>query len=65
MRITVTKDSDLPEPGSALKFRIKGTTKWRPGYSELIGTDFVEEVRGITYKYSWNQIEEYVVTSLG
>ena len=61
MKIKIVTDSDLPKPGSSLTFRIKNTTKFRQGYSDLEGTDFIEEVRGIVYRYSWNQIDEYVV----
>ncbi len=61
MKIKIITSSDLPDPGSALTFRIKNTTKFRPGYSDKVGTDFIEEVRGITYRYSWNQIDEYIV----
>jgi|GEM_PF-3673520 len=61
MKIKIITDSDLPKPGSALTFRIKNTTKFRQGHSDIAGTDFIEEVRGITYRYSWNQIDEYVV----
>jgi len=59
MKIRILTHEDLPPPASVLKFRIKNTTQWRPGKTDEDGADFIEEVRGITYRYSWNQIDEY------
>lgn len=59
----MTKE-DLPSPGSVVKFRIKNTHQWRPGYRDPQGSDFIEEPRGIIYRYSWNQIEEYVLVTV-
>lgn len=62
MKIKILEKKDLPPPNSPLKFRIKNTTNWRVGFSDIETSDFVQEVRGITYSYSWNQIDEYYLT---
>ena len=64
MKVKIITGKDLPEANSVLKFRIKNTNNWRIGYTDEKGTDFIEEVRGITYRYSWNQIEEYFLTTV-
>ncbi|MCF2489405.1 hypothetical protein [Dyadobacter sp. CY347] len=62
MKIKILAAKDLPPPNSVLKFRIKNTTNWRVGYTDNDKGDFVQEVGGITYSYSWNQIDEYYLT---
>lgn len=64
MKIKIITGKDLPAANSILKFRIKNTTNWRIGHTDENGADFVEVVRGITYKYSWNQIDEYFLTTV-
>ena len=64
MKIKIITGKDLPEANSILKFRIKNTTNWRIGYTDDKGADFIEEGRGITYRYSWNQIDEYFLTTV-
>ena len=59
MKIKILVKKDLPPPSSALKFRIKNTTNWRVGFTDGETGDFVQVVEGITYSYSWNQIDEY------
>ncbi|MDQ6477547.1 hypothetical protein [Dyadobacter sp. LHD-138] len=61
MKVKVTTKEDLPEPGAVVKFRIKNTHQWRLGYRDSEGSDFIEEPRGIVYRYSWNQIDEYLL----
>jgi len=62
MKIKILTAQDLPLPSSILKFRIKNTTNWRVGYTDQDGADFVQEVDGVIYSYSWNQIDEYYLT---
>ncbi|SEJ36888.1 hypothetical protein SAMN05216327_10976 [Dyadobacter sp. SG02] len=59
MKIKILVKKDLPPPSSTLKFRIKNTTNWRVGFTDSETGDFVQVVEGITYSYSWNQIDEY------
>jgi len=59
MKIKILAKKDLPPPSSTLKFRIKNTTNWRVGFTDDETGDFVQVVEGITYSYSWNQIDEY------
>ncbi|WP_031525465.1 hypothetical protein [Dyadobacter crusticola] len=63
MKIKILAKEDLPPPNSTLKFRIKNTTNWRVGFTDSKAGDFVQEVGGITYSYSWNQIDEYYLTT--
>ncbi|MCF0050579.1 hypothetical protein MUK70_06065 [Dyadobacter chenwenxiniae] len=63
MKIKILAEKDLPPPNSVLKFRIKNTTNWRVGFTDSDTGDFVQEVGGITYSYSWNQIDEYYLTA--
>lgn len=63
MKIKILLEKDLPPPNSTLKFRIKNTTNWRVGYTDGKTGDFVQVVEGITYSYSWNQIDEYFLTT--
>ncbi|KQS24656.1 hypothetical protein [Dyadobacter sp. Leaf189] len=63
MKIKILAKTDLPPPNSALKFRIKNTTNWRVGFSDSETGDFVQQVGGVTYSYSWNQIDEYFLTT--
>jgi len=63
MKIKILEKKDLPPPNSKLKFRIKNTTNWRVGFTDTETGDFVQEVGGITYSYSWNQIDEYYLTA--
>ena len=35
---------------------------WRVGYTDENGADFIQQVNGIIYNYSWNQIDEYFLT---
>ena len=62
MKIKILTAKDLPLPSSILKFKIKNTTNWRVGYTDAEGADFVQEVDGVIYSYSWNQIDEYYLT---
>ena len=62
MKVKILTAQDLPLPSSVLKFRIKNTMNWRVGYTDKNGADFIQEVNGVTYSYSWNQIDEYVLT---
>jgi hypothetical protein len=62
MKIKILTAKDLPLPSSTLKFRIKNTMNWRVGYTDENGADFIQEVNGILYNYSWNQIDEYFLT---
>lgn len=62
MKIKILVKKDLPPPNSILKFRIKNTTNWRVGFTDSETGDFVQQVGGITYSYSWNQIDEYYLT---
>jgi len=62
MKVKILTAQDLPEPSSVLKFRIKNTINWRVGHTDKAGADFIQEVNGVTYSYSWNQIDEYVLT---
>jgi hypothetical protein len=64
MKVKIITKEDLPEPGSVLKFRIKNTTQWRVGRRDAEGSDFIEEPRGIIYRYSWNQIDEYMLWTI-
>jgi hypothetical protein len=63
MKIKILEKKDLPPPNSTLKFRIKNTNNWRIGFTDGETGDFVQEVAGITYSYSWNQIDEYYLTT--
>ncbi|WP_342084888.1 hypothetical protein [Dyadobacter sp. OTU695] len=63
MKIKILVKKDLPPPSSVLKFRIKNTTNWRVGFTDGETGDFVQIVDGITYSYSWNQIDEYYLTA--
>ena len=62
MKVKLVAITDLPPPNSTLKFRIKNTTNWRVGFTGSETSDFVQEVGGIIYSYSWNQIDEYYLT---
>ncbi|MBE9464734.1 hypothetical protein ACFP1I_18085 [Dyadobacter subterraneus] len=64
MKVKIITKEDLPEPGSIVKFRIKNTTQWRVGHRDAEGSDFIEEPRGIIYRYSWNQIDEYMLWTI-
>ena len=62
MKVKILSAKDLPLPSSIVKFRIKNTTNWRVGYTDENGADFVQEVDRVVYSYSWNQIDEYILT---
>lgn len=64
MKVKIVTKEDLPEPGSVVKFRIKNTHQWRLGYRDAEGSDFIEEPRGIIYRYSWNQIDEFMLVKV-
>ncbi len=64
MKVKIVTKEDLPKPGSTVKFRIKNTHQWRPGYRDAEGSDFIEAPRGIIYRYSWNQIDEYMLVEV-